>query len=238
MRYCKEDARLGWPRGRPVSPDRCARLQHGWSLAGFARLSIFFSRSICCSPDGGNDRFWPKAAQQFDSQACQIIDLMSIYVFLITRRVPTLVHEDFSHSESSAITEYLDDCFPGLALYPSTARERARERQIQAWLRSDLIPIRQERSTDVIFYSPVDQPLSDAAQAAATKLIDVATGLLSHGRENLFENWSIADVDLALMLNRLVLNHDLVPPQLVEYAERQWERPSVQLWVNQSRPAF
>jgi glutathione S-transferase len=36
----------------------------------------------------------------------------------ITRRVPTLVHEGFSLSESSAISEYIDDIFPGIAQIP------------------------------------------------------------------------------------------------------------------------
>lgn len=63
-------------------------------------------------------------------------------------RVPTLQHGSFFLSESSAITEYVDESFPGVALYPTEAHSRARARQVQAWLRSDLMPIRQERSTN------------------------------------------------------------------------------------------
>lgn len=66
----------------------------------------------------------------------------------LTRRVPTLVHNDFSLSESSTIAEYLDEIFPGVTLYPKDPRFRTRARQLQAWLRSDLMPIRQERSGD------------------------------------------------------------------------------------------
>ncbi len=154
----------------------------------------------------------------------------------ITQRVPTLVDGDFALSESSAIDEYLDEVYPGTPLYPSGPRERARARQIQAWLRSDLMPIRQERSTEVVFCRPVDRPLSSDARTAAARLFSAATGLLGGGREYLFDRWSIADVDLALMLNRLVLNGDSVPGELSVYAERQWQRPSVQLWVKQKRP--
>lgn len=46
----------------------------------------------------------------------------------------------------------------------------------------------------------------------------------------------IADVDLALMLNRLTLNGDPVPQRLMEYARYQWKRPSVQRWVTLNRP--
>lgn len=154
----------------------------------------------------------------------------------LTQRVPTLVDGDFHLSESSAITEYLDDVYPGTALYPTDPRAKARARQIQAWLRSDLLPIRQERSTEVLFYRPSDTPLSPAAQRAAQKLFKAAETLLGQGREHLFETWCIADVDLALMLNRLVLNGDAVPARLADYAKRQWERPSIQAWVSLPRP--
>jgi glutathione S-transferase len=141
----------------------------------------------------------------------------------LTGRVPTLVDGEFALSESSAITEYLDELYPGTALYPSDPRAKARARQVQAWLRSDLMPIRQ-------------QPLSPAAEIAAQKLFRAAETLLVHDAEYLFGSWSIADVDLTLMLNRLVLNGDAVPTKLADYARRQWQRPSVQEWVNQERP--
>ena len=36
----------------------------------------------------------------------------------------------------------------------------------------------------------------------------------------------------------LVLNGDSVPDSLAAYATRQWQRFSVQLWVNQERPSL
>lgn len=154
----------------------------------------------------------------------------------ITSRVPTLIHDGFALSESSAITEYLEELYPEHPLYPASAQERARARQVQAWLRSDLMPIRQERSTLVVFYRPDPTPLSDAAVKAADKLFFAADKLLGQADGNLCSQWCIADVDLALMLNRLLLNGDPVPEHLAAYARRQWQRPSVQQWVQMQRP--
>lgn len=154
----------------------------------------------------------------------------------LTQRVPTLVHGGFSLSESSAITEYLDETLGGTPLYPKEPRARARAREIQAWLRSDLMPIRRERSTEVVFYGRKGTPLTADAQAAAAKLFSAASALLANGSGNVLGTWCIADLDLALMLNRLIMHGDPVPPPLAAYAERQWARSSVQLWVKRERP--
>ncbi len=157
-------------------------------------------------------------------------------VHSLTQRVPTLINCGFALSESSAITEYLEDVHPHPAIYPTDVKFRARARQVQAWLRSDLMAIRHERSTNVVFYGPNDAPLSEAAQRATSKLFKAAEGLLARESDHLFGSWTIADVDLALMLNRLALNGDMLPPTLREYAQRQWERESVQAWVKLKRP--
>lgn len=154
----------------------------------------------------------------------------------LTQRVPALLHDGFALSESSAIAEYINDVFPGADLYPTEPRARAKARQVQAWLRSDLLPIRQERSTEVVFYGSKAEPLSAAAQEAAERLFSAATALLPVDSANLCGQWCIADVDLALMLNRLALHGDPVPERLAAYASHQWQRPTVQKWVNQKRP--
>jgi len=156
----------------------------------------------------------------------------------LTQRIPLLVDGDFALTESSAITEYLDEVYPGTPLYPRDPKTKARARQVQAWIRSDLMPIRVERSTFVIFYGRVDGPLSAEAQAAADKLFQAADALLPQDGGNLFGDWSIADLDLALMLNRLVLAGDAVPARLADYARRQWALPAVQEWLALPRPGL
>lgn len=150
-------------------------------------------------------------------------------------KVPVLAHHDFYLTESSAITEYLDEAFaqPSYApLYPSDPQLRARTRQLQAWLRSDLAALRQERPTEVVFEGVRPAALSDAGHACAAKLIRVASAALAHGQANLFGTWTLADTDLALMLNRLILPGDDVPAPLQQYAAAQWQRPSVQRWLH------
>ena len=100
----------------------------------------------------------------------------------LTQRVPTLIDGDFALSESSAIAEYLNDAYPDPPIFPADLHELARARQVQAWLRSDFMPIRQESPTLTIFYRrPVSTPLSSAAQISSRKLCVAASELLSHG---------------------------------------------------------
>jgi glutathione S-transferase len=153
----------------------------------------------------------------------------------LPQRVPTISDGTFSLSESSAIAEYLDEAYPGPALYPADIKEKAKAREIQAWLRSDLSAVRQERSTEVVFRKHTPLPLSDKAQAAAQKLFGAVERLLPPGEQTLFGSWSIPDTDVALMLNRLVLAGDAVPERLAAYAAQQWQRPSVQAWVELSQ---
>ena len=157
----------------------------------------------------------------------------------LTSRVPTLLHGEFSLSESSAIDEYLEEAFPAPkypAIYPADLRDRARARQVQAWVRSDLMPIRIERNTTVVFFGARLKPLSAEAQEAAVRLFRAVEALLPEGAENLFGAWCIADTDLALMLNRLALHEDVMPDRLAHYAKHQWGRASVKAWLARERP--
>jgi glutathione S-transferase len=154
----------------------------------------------------------------------------------LTGRVPALVHGDLILNESSAIVDYLEERFPApdyARVLPADVKQRALARQVQAWVRSDLMPIRTERNTGVIFFKPVDTPLTETGQAAAERLFRIAERMITG--ENLYGAWSIADTELALMLNRLVMNGDPVPQRLADYARAQWQRPSVQQWMAQPR---
>jgi glutathione S-transferase len=155
----------------------------------------------------------------------------------VTGRVPSLVHDGFGVAESSAIVEYLDEAFPSVPVLPRDVRGRARCRQMMSWLRSDeTVPIRVERPTTTIFYAPATKPLSTEAAAAASKLCEVASRLLSGGRTHVLDAWSIVDAELAFMLHRLISSGDPVPDAVRSWASAQWTRPTIQSFVQHARP--
>jgi len=157
----------------------------------------------------------------------------------LTARVPMLRHHDFYLAESSAIAEYLEDAFPGTPrLFPEDLQQRARARQLMAWVRSDLMPIREERSTNTIFYEPSTTPLSPNAQQAATKLLGAVGALLGPGATALFGKFSIADADLALMLQRLGKSGHPLGDKVQRFVDAVWSRPSVRKWVDHKRATF
>jgi glutathione S-transferase len=163
----------------------------------------------------------------------------------LTSRVPVLVDGDLTLSESSAIVEYLEDRYlppQHTRVLPADLRARARARQVMAWVRSDLLAIREERSAEYVFY-PHDKlrafaPLSAAGLRATAKLLGVAERLVPADAGPLFGAWCIADTDLAMMLQRLVKTGHNVPKRLRDYAERQWDRPAVVEYSAHARPEF
>ena len=107
-----------------------------------------------------------------------------------------------------------------------------------AWIRSDLMPIREERPTTSVFIERVHKPLSEQAQAARRRLLSACERLIAPGKATLFGSWCLADTDLALMLQRLNLNGDELPGPLKAFAEANWSRPSVSKWLAHSRSDY
>jgi glutathione S-transferase len=121
------------------------------------------------------------------------------------------------------------------SLQSGSVLDAIQHRQVQAWLRSDLLALRIERPTEVIFSKTTDQPLSASAAESVQKLYKVAEALLRSANINIFDSWSIADVDFSLMLNRLVANGDDVPEYLVKYVRHHWQHSAIQEWVSYSK---
>ncbi len=153
----------------------------------------------------------------------------------LTGRIPAFAHDDFWLSESSAIVEYLDELFPSPHLMPKESKQRARARQVMAWIRSDLMALREERPSATMFYTRPTKPLSEKGEAAANNLLRVASTLIADGKNQLFDDWSIADADLAFVLHRLIANGYDVPEKIRHFATTQWQRQSIRSWVEQAR---
>jgi glutathione S-transferase len=157
----------------------------------------------------------------------------------LTARVPSLEHAGFTLAESSAIAEYLDEVFPPPAyprLFPADVRERARARQLMAWLRSDLGALRDERSTVTMFHRFRLRPLSPAAQRDVDKLLRVVEQVVPPTADTLFGAWCLADSELAFMLHRLISTGEAVPDRVRAYASSQWQSPSVRAFIDRPRP--
>ena len=156
----------------------------------------------------------------------------------ITGRVPALRHGDFWLAESSAIDEYVDEAFgpPRYPrLYPDDLRDRARVRMIQAFVRSDLAALREDRPTSTLFLAEPPRPLTPEGRTAAERLVRIAERLLPEGAVLLTREFTPADADLALMLQRLVANGDPCPVRLAVYARAVFARPSVREWLSHTR---
>jgi glutathione S-transferase len=157
----------------------------------------------------------------------------------LTARVPSVDHGGFRLAESSAIAEYLDEVLPAPAhrrLLPVAVQDRARARQLMAWMRSDLGALRDERSTATMFYRFLLPPLTPGGLRDARKLLRVADQMIPTGGEALFGDWCLADSELAFMLHRLLLAGEEVPARIRSYADAQWRRPSVRAFVEHARP--
>jgi len=152
-------------------------------------------------------------------------------------KIPLLVHGTLAITESSAISEYLAERFPfpdHPRLFPADLADRARARQVMSFVRTSMLALREERPTTSVFDAPVSAPLGARAQADADELIALAEHVVRHDG-SMFAAWCVADVDLGLALLRLVKNGDPVPERLVDYAEAQWDRPSVRKYVGRGR---
>jgi glutathione S-transferase len=159
----------------------------------------------------------------------------------VTARVPALQHGSFWVAESQAIVEYLDERFPPPEyprVLPADLQERARARQVMAWLRSDLYALRDEWDTVGIFYPMSAPPPSACAAREIEKLVAVALRLVPEGATRMFREWTIADLDLAFALQRLRVYGHPLPPRLTTFIDANWSRPSVREYALHPRPPF
>jgi glutathione S-transferase len=157
-----------------------------------------------------------------------------------TDLIPALEHGGLVVSESLAILEYLEEVFPSTSLYPASVADRARARFLLSWYRCSFHALRDERSTETIFYEEkrAKAPLSQAAREEIADWMKALRDFRRPGSEFIFGRWTIADTETALMLQRLIRNGDELDADLKAYAESLWKRPSMAEFVERRRPAW
>lgn len=160
---------------------------------------------------------------------------MRIQEKAILGKVPCLSHGDFWVTESAAISEYLAETFAPPSyprIMPADPKDRARARQVMSWLRTSLFALREDRPTSSVFQRPTTKPLTDKGRADAAELIRIAEQLIAPGKTTLFDQWCVADADLAMCLMRLIANSESSMTQrLIDYALGQWGRQSVRKYL-------
>jgi glutathione S-transferase len=151
-------------------------------------------------------------------------------------RVPAIQHGDFWLTESLAIVEYLDETFGAPLLLPQAPRARARTRQLMAFVRFDLIEVREERPWWMCVYPSHALPapaLSTTAERDVRELFALVSHLEAAGE---LAVWNIAHADLALLLLRLARTEYTLIDPAQRLLDRCLERPSVRAYVDHARP--
>lgn len=162
-----------------------------------------------------------------------------------TDLIPAIEDGSFVLSESMAIIEYLEEKYPPPrypALLPSKLEARAQARMLLSWYRCGLKTLRDERSTETLFYRDSQAknlpPLSSTTLSEVGDWLRYLHSILKEGERYLFGTWSIADSETALMLQRLILNGYDVGPKLTRFANDIWERPAEKEFVTKARPPY
>jgi glutathione S-transferase len=157
-------------------------------------------------------------------------------------RVPAIQHGDVWLSESNAIIEYLEEMFPAPSyprLLPADVHARAKARQWMAFVRSDVIALRTERSWWMCVYPasvPASLPaMSREAERDARELVDVVTRLWTAGELDPAQ-WNMGHADLALTLLRLARTGYPLTDAAKQFLDVNVARPSMRAYLEHPRP--
>ena len=153
----------------------------------------------------------------------------------VTGKVPALTDGDAWIAESLAILEYLEDRFPTPPFFPLDPVERAHDRQVLAYLRSDFGELRRCMPFEGIFLPMRAPAISKAAREECRRLLELVDWrLAARGKAPL----TAADFELAAMLRRPIHYRGPMTPQARAYSDAIWKRPSVRAWLDLDRSRF
>lgn len=151
-------------------------------------------------------------------------------------KIPVLEHNGFQVYETAAVTRYIDETFPGIALQPDTARNRARMMQAISVLDSygykpAISDLFVQRAAMPKFGQPSDEAVIAAALPKAVQALD-AIGTIQGVDPFVAGTFSLADIHLAPIVAyvRMTPEGDAMlrdRPTLAAWWERIAQRPSI-----------
>ncbi|HEY1129824.1 MAG TPA: glutathione S-transferase [Roseateles sp.] len=154
-----------------------------------------------------------------------------------TRRVPVLVENDgFTVWETLAITEYVADRHPELAIWPHDAKARARARSLCAEMHGGFLRLRTVCPMNIeVFFPDVGAKLwaEDEALRADVARLDAAwsQALKASGGPFLFGEFSAADAYFAPVAVRLSRFGLPVSENAAAYCDALLAHPAVEDWI-------
>lgn len=154
-------------------------------------------------------------------------------------KVPVLVDEGLAVWDTLAISEYLAEKFPQLALWPQDRAARARARSVCAEMHSGFVPLRSA------FPMNIEASLPEVGQRLLRERPEVRADLdritamwgellAQHGGPMLFGGFSIADAYFAPVVMRLHTYALPVPGEIAAYMERVRALPGVAAWIEEA----
>lgn len=155
----------------------------------------------------------------------------------LAAKVPALQCRELWISESLAILEYLEETYSSSEtkkIFPKNPDQRAKDREILLWLRTDLFELQRCMPYEGMFVSVEKPTVTQRAISEVQQLTEVTKRRLSQKRNTL----TVADFELAFTLRRpLFYEPGLLADfaDVVHFSDSVWNRPSVQSWVTENR---
>lgn len=160
------------------------------------------------------------------------------------RRVPCLEHDDFTLFETSAITRYINDLFPGPEFVPQDTKSLARMEQVLSIIDSYVYPhlVRQVFSHGFFlkhFSEPSDPEELSAGLSAAPAILQALEKIAGEGLVLNGTSPSLADLHLGPMMDYFTMA-DEGREMLKQYPNltKWWEKEKRRKSLATSRPSF
>jgi glutathione S-transferase len=161
--------------------------------------------------------------------------------------IPIIQDGDFTLADSTAICQYLDRAYPGVALYPGDARQFARVVWVEEFVDSGLAPhVLRGLLMQRVFAPKFLGKAPDEAliQSSLTQMIPARFAYLEqvlHGDWFVANAFSMADIAVASILMNFHFAGELVDtaryPKLARFLARALARPSFQQALQAEIPA-